>query len=94
MPKLQAFFPKHADNFLPLPYPPENHDIPAQTPPPDPDASRALAVSRSYLDNLAHITAYGVGLGMKLAQVALSYGANALQATITTIPEVWRGRKT
>jgi aminodeoxyfutalosine synthase len=39
-------------------------------------------VSRSYLDNFEHITAYWVGLGMKLAQVALSYGADDLHGTI------------
>jgi len=29
----QAFSHKHAENFLSLPYPPENNDIPLQTPP-------------------------------------------------------------
>lgn len=46
------------------------------------DALRTLAVSRIYLDNFDHITAYWVGLGMKLAQVALSYGADDLHGTI------------
>jgi aminodeoxyfutalosine synthase len=39
-------------------------------------------VSRSHLDNFDHITAYWVGLGTKLAQVALSYGADDLHGTI------------
>jgi len=39
-------------------------------------------VSRIYLDNFDHITAYWVGLGIKLAQVALSYGADDLHGTI------------
>ncbi len=43
---------------------------------------RTIAVSRIYLDNFDHITAYWVGLGMKLAQVALSYGADDLHGTI------------
>jgi 2-iminoacetate synthase ThiH len=34
------------------------------------DALRTIAVSRIYLDNFDHITAYWVGLGLKLAQVA------------------------
>ena len=46
------------------------------------DALRTLAVSRLYLDNFDHITAYWVGLGLKLAQVALSYGADDLHGTI------------
>ena len=43
---------------------------------------RTLAVSRIYLDNFDHITAYWVGLGLKLAQVALNYGADDLHGTI------------
>jgi aminodeoxyfutalosine synthase len=35
-----------------------------------------IAVSRIYLDNFPHVTAYWAGLGTKLAQVALSYGAD------------------
>jgi aminodeoxyfutalosine synthase len=34
------------------------------------------------LDNFDHITAYWVGMGLKLAQVALSYGADDLHGTI------------
>jgi len=67
---------------VPLPYQPENNDIPVQTPPTGFDALRTIAVSRIYLDNFDHITAYWVGMGMKLAQVALSYGADDLHGTI------------
>src|SRR4029077_1665251 len=56
--------------FVPLPYQPENNDIPVKTPPTAFDALRTIAVSRIYLDNFDHITAYWVGMGMKLAQVA------------------------
>jgi len=68
--------------FIPLAYQPENNDIPVKTPPTGFDALRTIAVSRIYLDNFDHITAYWVGLGMKLAQVALSYGADDLHGTI------------
>ncbi|MEI2722107.1 MAG: radical SAM protein [Verrucomicrobiota bacterium] len=68
--------------FVPLPYQPENNDIPVKTPPTGFDALRTIAVSRIYLDNFDHITAYWVGLGMKLAQVALNYGADDLHGTI------------
>jgi len=68
--------------FVPLPYQPENNEIPVQHPPTGYDALRTLAVSRLYLDNFDHITAYWVGLGMKLAQVALSHGADDLHGTI------------
>jgi len=68
--------------FVPLPYQPEDNDIPVEKPPTGFDALRTIAVSRIYLDNFDHITAYWVGLGMKLAQVALSYGADDLHGTI------------
>ncbi len=68
--------------FVALPYQPENNDIPVKTPPTGFDSLRTIAVSRAYLDNFDHITAYWVGMGMKLAQVALSYGADDLHGTI------------
>jgi aminodeoxyfutalosine synthase len=68
--------------FVPLPYQPENNDIPVHHPPTGFDALRTIAVSRIYLDNFDHITAYWVGMGIKLAQVALSYGADDLHGTI------------
>jgi aminodeoxyfutalosine synthase len=68
--------------FVPLPYQPENNDIPVKVPPTGFDSLRTIAVSRLYLDNFDHITAYWVGLGLKLAQVALNYGADDLHGTI------------
>ena len=68
--------------FVPLPYQPENNGIPVDTPPTGYDALRTIAVSRIYLDNFDHITAYWVGMGLKLAQVALNYGADDLHGTI------------
>jgi aminodeoxyfutalosine synthase len=68
--------------FVPLPYQPENNDIPVKVPPTGFDSLRTIAVSRIFLDNFDHITAYWVGLGMKLAQVALNYGADDLHGTI------------
>lgn len=43
---------------------------------------RNLAVSRIYLDNVDHLTAYWVSLGLPLAQVSLSYGVDDLHGTI------------
>jgi aminodeoxyfutalosine synthase len=68
--------------FVPLPYQPEDNDIPVENPPTGFDSLRTVAVSRIYLDNFDHITAYWVGMGLKLAQVALSYGADDLHGTI------------
>lgn len=68
--------------FVPLPYQPENNRIPVEHPPTGFDALRTIAISRIYLDNFDHITAYWVGMGLKLAQVALSFGADDLHGTI------------
>jgi aminodeoxyfutalosine synthase len=68
--------------FVPLAYHPEDNDIPVKTPPTGFDSLRTIAISRIYLDNFDHITAYWIGLGMKLAQVALNYGADDLHGTI------------
>src|SRR5215510_14347582 len=68
--------------FVPLPYQPENNDIPVKYAPTGFDALRTIAVSRIYLDNFDHITAYWVGMGLKLAHVALSSGADDLHGTI------------
>ena len=56
-------FQKHATGFVPLPYQPKDNDIPVQNPPTGFDALRTIAVSRIYLDNFDHITAYRVGMG-------------------------------
>ncbi len=68
--------------FVPLPYQPENNQIPVEHATTGFDALRTIAVSRIFLDNFDHITAYWVGMGIKLAQVALSYGADDLHGTI------------
>src|SRR6266481_8905904 len=43
---------------------------------------RNLAISRIYLDNIDHLTAYWVSTGLPLAQVSLSYGVDDLHGTI------------
>ncbi|HTR43642.1 MAG TPA: aminofutalosine synthase MqnE [Pseudomonadales bacterium] len=68
--------------FVPLAYQPKDNDIPVEHAPTGFDSLRTIAISRIYLDNFDHITAYWVGLGLKLAQVALSYGADDLHGTI------------
>ena len=68
--------------FIPLTYQPESNEIPVNHPPTGADSLKTIAVSRIYLDNFDHITAYWVGLGLGLAQVALNYGADDLHGTI------------
>ena len=68
--------------FIPLPYHPDNNGIPVTVSPTGFDSLRTIAISRIFLDNFDHITAYWIGMGVKLAQVALSFGADDLHGTI------------
>jgi len=46
------------------------------------DRLRTIAVSRLLLDNIPHIKAYWIMLGIKTAQAALTFGADDLDGTI------------
>ncbi len=46
------------------------------------DQLRNLAVSRIYLDNIDHLTAYWVSMSLPLAQISLGYGVDDLHGTI------------
>lgn len=72
--------------FIPLPFLTENSLLKL---PPERvgehvglDRLRTVAVSRLMLDNIAHIKAYWVMMGVKMAQTALHFGANDLDGTI------------
>jgi aminodeoxyfutalosine synthase len=69
--------------FIPLAFNPEGTQLPHLPGPSGVDSLKAIAVSRLMLDNFPHIKAYWVMLGKRLAQVALHYGANDLDGTIT-----------
>src|SRR6202163_511800 len=43
---------------------------------------RTMAISRLMLDNFPHIKAYWIMLGIKTAQLALSYGADDIDGTV------------
>ena len=43
---------------------------------------RNYAISRIYLDNFDHITAYWISFGLPLAALALNYGVDDLHGTI------------
>ncbi|MCP3899067.1 MAG: aminofutalosine synthase MqnE [Desulfobacteraceae bacterium] len=68
--------------FIPLAFHSENtrlSELPSTT---AIDDLKNIAVARLMLDNFDHIKAYWVMIGEKLAQVALSYGADDLDGTI------------
>ena len=68
--------------FVPLAFHPENTKLAHLPGPSGYDLLKTLAISRIYLDNLDHIKAYWVLMGLKLAQVSLSYGVDDLDGTI------------
>jgi aminodeoxyfutalosine synthase len=43
---------------------------------------RTMAISRLMLDNFPHVKAYWVMLGIKTAQMSLSYGADDIDGTV------------
>ncbi|HEV2914946.1 MAG TPA: aminofutalosine synthase MqnE [Pyrinomonadaceae bacterium] len=69
--------------FIPLAFYPPETQLAHLAGPSGVDSLKTIAVSRLMLDNFAHIKAYWVMLGKRLAQVALHYGANDIDGTIT-----------
>jgi aminodeoxyfutalosine synthase len=69
--------------FIPLAFYPTGTQLSHLPGPSGVDSLKTIAVSRLMLDNFPHIKAYWVMLGKQLAQVALHYGANDLDGTIT-----------
>jgi aminodeoxyfutalosine synthase len=69
--------------FIPLKCYYEGTDIrPEVQEPTGYDLLKDVAISRMLLDNFPHIKAYWIQLGEKLAQVALSFGADDMDGTI------------
>ncbi|HYY95517.1 MAG TPA: aminofutalosine synthase MqnE [Pyrinomonadaceae bacterium] len=69
--------------FIPLAFYPPGTQLSHLPGPTGIDSLKTMAVSRLMLDNFPHIKSYWVMLGKRLAQVALHYGANDLDGTIT-----------
>src|SRR5919205_3154592 len=69
--------------FIPLAFYPPGTKLAHLPGPSGVDSLKTVAVSRLMLDNFAHIKAYWVMLGKRLAQVALHFGANDIDGTIT-----------
>ncbi len=69
--------------LIPLAFYPEKTQLAHLTGPSGVDSLKTMAVSRLILDNFEHLKAYWVMLGKRLAQVALHFGANDLDGTIT-----------
>ncbi len=68
--------------FIPLPFLTENSQLVIDKPLTGLEELRTIAVSRLMLDNIPHIKAYWVMLGVKQAQAALKFGADDFDGTV------------
>ncbi|MUM76155.1 aminofutalosine synthase MqnE [Pseudodesulfovibrio sp. F-1] len=68
--------------FIPLPFLTENSRLAIDNPLTGLEELRTIAVSRLMLDNIPHIKAYWVMLGVKQAQAALKFGADDFDGTV------------
>ena len=68
--------------FIPLAYHPENNYMGLQYHTTGTDDLRHIATARLVLDNIPHIKAYWIMITPKLAQVALSFGADDIDGTV------------
>ena len=69
--------------FIPLAFHPQGTDLARLPGPSAIDSLKTIAVSRLMLDNVPHIKAYWVLLGKNIAQVALRFGADDVDGTIS-----------
>ncbi|RUM89087.1 MAG: aminofutalosine synthase MqnE [Thermovibrio sp.] len=69
--------------FIPLAFHPINTEIPNANYTTGFDELKTIAISRLLLDNFQHIKAYWVMLGEKVAQIALQFGADDIDGTVT-----------
>ncbi len=68
--------------FIPLAFHPDNTGLSHIKKPSVLMDLRTMAVSRLMLDNIAHMKAYWIMLGIETAQAALSYGADDIDGTV------------
>src|ERR1700722_12637937 len=68
--------------FIPLEFHPDNTALSHLPKPTGIDDLKTIAVSRLMLDNFDHIKAYWIMLTPRIAQIALSFGANDLDGTV------------
>jgi aminodeoxyfutalosine synthase len=68
--------------FIPLAFHPENTKLSHLQKPSALMDLRTLAISRLMLDNIPHVKAYWIMLGIGTAQTALAYGADDIDGTV------------
>ncbi|MHC4730096.1 MAG: aminofutalosine synthase MqnE [Planctomycetota bacterium] len=70
-------------SYIPLAFHPKSNRLEKLGAPTGADAIRNVAVGRLLLDNVDHVKAYWIMLGIKVAQLALAWGADDLDGTVT-----------
>ena len=68
--------------YIPLAFHPKNTEMDSLSRTSGIDDLKSIAVARLFLDNFPHIKAYWVMIGPKLAQIALSFGADDMDGTV------------
>ncbi|THB71279.1 MAG: aminofutalosine synthase MqnE [Desulfobulbaceae bacterium] len=68
--------------FIPLAFHPKNTALDSLAGTTGFDDLKNIAISRLFLDNFPHIKAYWVMLGPKIAQLALTFGADDMDGTV------------
>lgn len=68
--------------FIPLAFHPDNTKLSELRKPSSLTDLRTIAASRLILDNVPHVKAYWIMLGVETAQVALHYGADDIDGTV------------
>jgi len=69
-------------SFIPLPFLPENTKLSHIKRTSAIDDLKTMAIARLMLDNIDHIKAFWIMLGISLSQIALEFGADDLDGTI------------
>jgi aminodeoxyfutalosine synthase len=70
--------------FIPLAFHPQHTQLHGEVPPGTTAFQdlRAIAIARLMLDNFPHVKVFWIMVGLKLAQVALSFGADDIDGTV------------
>jgi len=68
--------------FIPLAFHPANTELEGMAGPSAWDELRMIAVSRLLLDNVPHLKVFWIMVGLKVAQLALGFGADDVDGTV------------
>jgi len=69
-------------SFIPLPFHPQNTQLPDFKKPTAFENLKMLSVSRLVFDNVPHVKAFWIMLGLKVAQISLLFGVDDLDGTV------------